>query len=92
MAWHPSIFGCRAPEAPPTGARRVVARSRAFTRSPDLAFMALGSDAAPETAFTMADAATAETMIRHRAATACARAPLPLGLSLSGLGLRLRCP
>jgi hypothetical protein len=54
--------------------------------------MALGSDAAPETASTMADAATAETMIRRREAAACRRAPLPLVLSLSGLGLRLRCP
>jgi hypothetical protein len=54
--------------------------------------MGLGSDAAPETAFPMADAATAETMSRHHAATARARAPLPLVLSLSGLGLRLRCP
>jgi len=55
-------------------------------------FDAFGSDAAPETAFPMADADTAETMSRRREVVA----PAPSSLSrlplLSGLGLRLRCP
>jgi hypothetical protein len=50
--------------------------------------MALGSDAALETAHPMADD-IAETMTRRSPADGAAR---PLLASLSGLGLRLRCP
>jgi len=51
-----------------------------------------GSDAAPESAFPMADAETAEPMFRRRAASTVARSPLTLVPSLSGRGLRLMSP
>jgi hypothetical protein len=75
--------------APPTGAwwRACGLYSRAR-----FGFHADGSDAAPESAFTMADVDTAAPIFRRPRATAGRRAPMTLPPALSGRVLRLISP